>query len=158
LSEDLLVSRIRAAIRIRRDATHKDSVPSPDHCAEGVDTFSHIWHALSRHFVNLESAVSLGEAILARNRVEAVCLYGSLARGSDDPNDIDLLVLDDGTYTSDTTLGMYADDGFRPVETTAEALAALNLDSPKNWQSQFARAFAASLASAKPPPQISDPS
>jgi hypothetical protein len=131
LSRGLDPADVRRAIGIRHGVSHDDTVPPPAGCLEAVETFRCIWHALSRHFVNLTTAVALGREILRRNDIGAVCLYGSLARGHTDPNDIDLLVLDGGTYSSSTHPGRYDDGTFNVVRTTNEALELLGLDSPK---------------------------
>jgi len=92
--------RLRAAIEARNSAVHQHVVPDPVACQNHVLTLHKAWCASRRTFVTKESAAALAKAILASEAVSTVFLYGSLAHGSRDPKDIDLLLFDDGEYSS----------------------------------------------------------
>lgn len=123
--------KVRAAISARHRASHQDKVPEVSECSDAVKTFRDIWHALSRQFVNMRTAIELGSDLLKRDNVETVCLYGSLARAQPEPNDIDLLVLDNGAYSSLTSPGKYSEGTFDAVRMTTEALHLLDCERPK---------------------------
>lgn len=131
LSRGLNEGVVRTAIGIRNCVGHDDAVPAAPACLEAVEIFRDIWHALSRHFVNVSTATVLGRDILDREGILAVCIFGSLARGVSEPNDIDFLVIDDGTYSSAIDIGLYEEGTFRPAKATMKALDLLLVLSPK---------------------------
>ena len=131
LSRGLSEGAVRRAISIRHAGSHEDTVPTGPVCMDAVTTLRDVWHALSRHFVNIETAAALARDTFNREGILAVCLYGSLARAAPEPNDIDFLVLDDGRYSSEIDLGQYDEGTFSAVRTTREALEMLGVLSPK---------------------------
>lgn len=131
LSGGLSKETVRNAIGIRHSATHEDAVPSSSACVKAVETFRDIWHALSRHFVNIGTAVSIGTNIHRQHGILSVCLYGSLAREASEPNDIDLLVLDNGVYSSELGFDKYEEGTFNSVKATKDAMLLLGILSKK---------------------------
>lgn len=129
---------VRYAIDARHKATHQDTVPDPKICEEAISTFENLWHALGRSFVKMEKAIELAHEIQKDASVLCVCMYGSMARGDHDPNDIDLLILDDGTYTVDLP-GQYIDGDINIVEGTWKALKNFNLRKRKLMQAAKCR-------------------
>jgi predicted nucleotidyltransferase len=96
---------IRDAIRTRHLAAHMDSVPSEDTCKTAIEVFKYIWESLKENYVTINNASEIARSILSKKGVNLVSLFGSLSRkiysSYVEPNDIDLLVFDDGTYSSE---------------------------------------------------------
>lgn len=101
LRPELTSDVLREAIRVRHAAAHEDSVPSASGCAEGVAALSSAWTDLRRAYVTLQRALDLASRIAVVDGVLQVLLFGSLARGTSHPADIDLLALDDGRYSAE---------------------------------------------------------
>lgn len=102
---------IRAAISTRHDATHGDHVPQPSATKAAVSVLREVWEGLRRSYVCVERAQEIAVDLAACDGVDVVALYGSLARGETEANDIDLLVIDDGRHSKDVTAAdiSYAD-------------------------------------------------
>jgi hypothetical protein len=131
LSQGLSEDTVRSAISARNAVSHDDAPPDRAACLSAVKTLRDIWHALSRHFVTERTALDLAKAISRCRNVLSVCLYGSFARGTAEPNYLDFLLLDDGTYSETIDLGHYDDGSFDAVRITKEVLAALKVSTPK---------------------------
>ncbi len=131
LIRDIDEEKVRQAVNIRHRATHQDDVPDQHNAREAVKIFRDIWHALSRHFVNLDSAVEIGSMFINKPNVDAVALYGSLAYEGEEPNDIDLIVIDDGRYSEYVHPSPYSKGNFSMLRTTLKVLNLVGVDSPK---------------------------
>jgi len=90
---------IKAAIESKNAAVHSNSVPDADKCTQHLHTFYNAWLALRSRFVTQENAASLAREFFETGIFSDIFLFGSLARGKNDSSDIDLLLLDDGTYS-----------------------------------------------------------
>ena len=101
LDSGLSLQVLREAIRVRHVAAHGDSVPSSAVCTSAVASLSTAWSDLRRTYVTVGQALNLAAGIASAGGVSNVLLFGSLARSSTDPGDIDLLALDDGRYSSE---------------------------------------------------------
>lgn len=95
----LKYDQIRNAIQTRHIATHKDAVPSAVACVRAVKAFSSMWQSLCYNYVTLINAAKIAQTILNKRDILSVSLFGSLSRGNK-ANDIDLLVLDNGKYST----------------------------------------------------------
>jgi len=119
---------VRHAIGLRHEGAHLDEVGTPKECVAAVSVFWLVCKTLSMRFVNLRNAALVANRIAARSNVEAVLLYGSLARGGADANDIDFLVLDDGTYSRKRKPVSYDSGAPDPGAATIDVLKLLGLD------------------------------
>ena len=107
---------LKHAIEARNRAVHNHTVADINDCKEHVGTLYKAWCALRRAFVTKSNAEALAKAILETEAVSDVFLFGSLVapyRGRD-PKDIDLLLFDDGEYSSRCC--------FRPVTCSTKPL------------------------------------
>lgn len=95
-------THLKNAIEARNRAVHNHTVADIAECRQPLGTLHKAWGALRQVFVTKKNAAVLAEAILETGAVSDVFLFGSLAvpyRGRD-PKDIDLLLFDDGEYSS----------------------------------------------------------
>jgi len=99
LPATLSIDTMRKAVNTRHLAAHMDTVPGPTECHEAVEALCDTWHSLKRSYVTASNAVEAARMIMSVVGVLSISLYGSLARNSPQPNDIDLLVFDDGRYS-----------------------------------------------------------
>lgn len=90
--------QIHPAIQTRHRMAHRDEIPCVEECQNAVGTLMNVWHALGRDFVSWSTAIKLAENFLESIEIETVCLFGSLARGDHEPNDIDFLLLSNGGF------------------------------------------------------------
>lgn len=94
----------RKAIRLALDtigqAKHLHDVPDQDNCIKAVSVVREIWRTLRRSFVSSQTAQKICENIIKKDPNLRVSIFGSLARNSLTPNDIDIIVFDDGSYSS----------------------------------------------------------
>lgn len=113
LSYSLTSETIRKAVQTRHAAAHMDTVPDTKTSSEAIRVLKDIWESLRKHYVTLATAAEIARLIQSRDGILSVSLFGSLARNSCDPNDIDLLVFDDGRYSDkiDPTDRQYLDTG-----------------------------------------------
>ena len=93
-------ARLDSALHARNMAIHEHNVPSERECSEHVRTLDKVWRTLRRMYVTRENASILADALLDEDGVTDVFLFGSLARKSRDPKDIDLLLYDDGQMSA----------------------------------------------------------
>jgi len=116
---------IKTAIEARNLAVHQTVIPEKSECQTYVNTLYTIWSSLRRRFVNQENAATIAAELYESHNVLDVYMYGSLARGKPDPNDMDLLVFDDGevSYLS-SEYGLFA--GLSIVEAILELAGILN--------------------------------
>ena len=98
-THQLSLDKIKAAIKTRHEAAHIDEVPSANKCKYAVETLRDTWIALKNNYVTLNNASYLAKIIMEKEGILSVNLYGSLSRRSKYPNDIDLLIFDDGRYS-----------------------------------------------------------
>jgi hypothetical protein len=101
LRPELTVETVRDAIRVRHAAAHEDLIPSPIICTQAVEVLNCAWSDLRKSFVTLEHALDLASRIAVVDGIIHVLLFGSLARRTGEPGDMDLLALDDGRYSSE---------------------------------------------------------
>lgn len=93
------------AISMRNRLAHEDFVFSTTDCVKAVSIYFAVWGELRKRFVTLTTFETLSKEILLDSHVDAVYLFGSLARLQQEamprsaPNDVDVLVLDDGHYS-----------------------------------------------------------
>lgn len=118
---------LRQAITVRRRAETLENVPGPDECLRASKLLQSVWFRLRRNVVNPSMTARLARQLRSLPHVEDVCLYGSLARGIGEPNDIDLLLLHDGEYSTVEPSGRYDKGTFHPSIHTIEALEMLGL-------------------------------
>jgi hypothetical protein len=84
-----------AALNARNEAIHALRVPGRAECGVYEQELFTLWTRLKRKYVNKQTAASIGHKI-AMDTSCTVFIYGSLARGGTDQNDIDFLLLDNG--------------------------------------------------------------
>lgn len=95
-------THLKRAIEARNQAVHNHTVGDINECRKHVGTLYKAWCALRRAFVTKSNAALLAKGILKTEAVIDVFLFGSLVapyRGRD-PKDIDLLLFDNGEYSS----------------------------------------------------------
>ncbi len=117
-------ARLKHAIEARNRAVHNHTVADINECKEHLGTLYKAWCALRQAFVTKSNAAVLAKAILETEAVSDVFLFGSLVapyRGRD-PKDIDLLLFDDGEYSSWMSQYLEPEEGFL---TTPAAQAAV---------------------------------
>lgn len=95
-------THLKRAIEARNRAVHNHTVDDINECREHLGTLYKAWCALRQAFVTKSNAAVLATAILETDAVSDVFLFGSLAvpYRARDPKDIDLLLFDDGEYSS----------------------------------------------------------
>ena len=125
VNEPSFPKNLSAAIKIRNDAAHasiEDKVPSKPLAVRATKIFLEVYHFLRGRFVRRETAVEIAQVLLTNNSIEGVFLFGSLSRNARGGNarDIDLLILDDGSLSSD--------DSWYGLMTTERLFERVNLD------------------------------
>ena len=100
LSTAPTIESIRRAINTRHLAAHMDTVPPSEECVEAVNVLHETWKCLRTSYVTLSNSAKIARRISSKEGILSVSIYGSIARGGSMPNDIDLLVLDDGRFSS----------------------------------------------------------
>lgn len=93
---------LKTAIEARNHAVHDHAVAPASECRQHLATLHRAWGVLRQRFVTKRNAAMLAQAILETGAVSDVFLFGSLAipyRGCE-PHDIDLLLFDNGEYSS----------------------------------------------------------
>ncbi|MDQ1240206.1 MAG: hypothetical protein QG577_2392 [Thermodesulfobacteriota bacterium] len=90
------ISMLVKAVEFRNQAIHENEPPEAYQTAEAVSILNEAWRCMRKSFVTKKKAIDIGMAILDSGAGTDVFLYGSLARGSKEPKDIDLLVFDNG--------------------------------------------------------------
>lgn len=118
--------RVQPAINVRHRMAHQDTIPSIDECSAAVSTLRDVWHALGRDFVTMDTAITLAERMVKVKGVGTVCLFGSMARGELEPNDLDFLLLGLGEFEHKVS-PEYEEGKVDTVFRTNEALEYLQL-------------------------------
>jgi hypothetical protein len=153
-------THLKDAIEARNRSVHDHTVADINECREHIGTLYKAWCALRRAFVTKSNAAALAKAILETGLVSDVFLFGSLVvpyRGRD-PKDIDLLLFDDGEYSSRIILydGPEAvlEEGFLTTPATQAAIRCGWLDYIFVDGTRFGtdRKYTLSLAQSQPDP------
>jgi hypothetical protein len=76
---------IARSIQVRHAMSHVDTVPRASECRLAVRVYGDVWQGLRRQFVTLPRARNIALTLLGLEHVKTVAIYGSAARGKDDP-------------------------------------------------------------------------
>jgi hypothetical protein len=113
------------AIRARNEAVHEHVVCDPTTCARHIGTLRKAWWAMQAAYVTKTNAADLARELLKIEGVSHVFLFGSLViPGKRNPQDIDLLLFDDGEYSSLMSKYIGRETGEESFLATTEAQAA----------------------------------
>jgi len=116
---------LRLAIKSRHAVAHADRIDPGVNCVKIMSIYEKIWESLKNNFVNITNAKKIANEIANKTGILSVSIYGSLSRVKVKPNDIDMLILDNGIYSDQIkdTLINYND----PVKRTLFCKNILNL-------------------------------
>src|SRR5262249_27739053 len=116
---------LRQSIQARNAAVHNHVVGDADECTKHISTLRQAWRTMQAMYVTKTNAADLARELVKIEGVSHVFLFGSLAvSGKRNPQDIDLLLFDDGEYSSLMSKYIGREAGEESFLATTEAQAA----------------------------------